>query len=56
MLECGLAKLSGELCCGIVQEVAVLAKHVAIWGAALLCLVWVAIVLGLWLGLRGRRW
>lgn len=51
MLEGGLAKLCGELRGGIVQEVAVLTKDIAVGGTALLCLERVSIVLRLWLGL-----
>lgn len=56
MFERRLAKLCGELRGGIVQEIAVLTKDVSVRGTALLCLVWVPVVLGLWLRLRWGRW
>lgn len=53
VLEGSLAELGGELGCGVVHEVAILAEVAPVRGA-LLGLVGVAIVLRL--GLGARRW
>lgn len=55
MFESGLSKLGGKLGRRVVQKVAILSEDVSVGRALLLCLVWIAIVLRLWLRLRGRR-